>query len=126
MNTPLHNLLRITCTALEGIRLGRHYNDAKNYKGPRDLPADEAATLLEQHLVGFALDWRRVESGLPDDQVAVLMALAPIGADDQPEVREGWSEHGVWFFADGGSHVENRVYAWAHLPAAPSLKVLQA
>lgn len=119
MNTPLCQLLRVAYIQLEGTRINRHHNDARNYTGPRDVPADEAAHHLITALSGFALDWRRIQDDLPEENTACFIAFDPGQPFDQPEVREAWHDHGVWFFSDGGGHVEGRVYAWAPMPAAP-------
>lgn len=119
MNTPLRQLLRIAYVSLEGMRINRHHNDARNYKGPRDVPADEAADRLVKHLAGFTLDWRHITGELPAENTACFIAFDPGQPFYQPEVREAWHDHGVWFFSDGGGHVEGRVYAWAPMPIAP-------
>lgn len=117
MNTPLIHAIELALRAVEAERVTRHYNDARNYTGPRTVQPHEAAEMIAKALVGtFALDWRRVEDATPADDGTVAIAIKGFA-----EVSLGYlesDENRRWCNLDG-LELAGRVYAWAPLPARP-------
>lgn len=66
------------------------------------------------------LTWHNPETNPPPPLKDVLMAVR-----GEPEAAEGWMHHdNTWSYATGHFLEVGRVYAWAELPAVPSLKDL--
>lgn len=129
MNTPLLQLLATAVRSLDGLRTSRHYSDARNYQGPRDVPPAEAAGIIAQALGPFALDWRRVEDGLPEEGVAVMIAAEYLrqadGSHRNFAVGEATLHHSRGrFIWDDNSGAAPNVFAWAPMPKAPDRAAL--
>ena len=88
--------------------------DSTEANGPRDVPPHEAAEMVAKALGPFALDWRRVEDGLPNNDLTVLVAVS----GEQRALRA------TYLIGLGWCEVDGRVYAWAPLPEIPDPKSL--
>lgn len=139
MNTPLIHAIELALREVDAERIQRHYGgDARNHTGPRTVPIHEAAEMIAKALGPFALDWRRIEDGLPtggidDGPVGCIVMIAaeylrPDGshrnfATGEAEIVSADEGQVVWHWRDGAGIAPN-VYAWAPTPKAPAREAL--
>jgi hypothetical protein len=125
--TPLLTALAAGYQTVDALRITRHYADAPNYHGPRDVSPGEAAQILARHAAPHLLHWRRLLDQVPPlGQPLFLAGRSGEAGDGEPVVGEGSLEQlpsRQAFFWAGGTEASG-VYAWASLPPALDLATI--